>query len=131
MSAGASYSATDRLQSLFYFEATPRPGVDLATLEQAIKAEITKLQSSPPTEAELARIKTQVVAQKIYQQDSLFYVGSEIGALEAIGLSWHLRDEYVDHIKQVTAEQVQAVARKYLVDSAATIAYLLPEEAQR
>lgn len=131
VSAGAGYSATDRLPTLFYFEATPRPGVEPAQIEQAIKGEIEKLQTALPTDAELARIKTQVVAQKIYQQDSLFYVGTEIGALEAIGLPWRLRDEYVDRIKQVTAEQVQAVARKYLIESSATVAYLLPVEAQR
>lgn len=130
VTAGAGYSATDRLQTLFYFEATPRPGVDLAMIEQAIKGEIEKLRATPPTDAELARVKTQVVAETLYQQDSLFYQGMAIGSLEAIGLSWRLKDEYVERIKQVTADQVQAVARKYLVDSASTVAYLLPVEAQ-
>ena len=51
-----------------------------------------------------------------------------IGALEAVGLGWRLRDEYVDHIKSVTAEQVIAVAKKYLVPQRLTVAWLVPEK---
>ena len=52
-----------------------------------------------------------------------------IGALEAVGLGWKYRDTYVDRIKAVNAEQVLAVAKKYLVPQGLTVAYLLPEQA--
>jgi zinc protease len=50
----------------------------------------------------------------------------ELGILETVGLSWNKDEEYVDKIKAVTPEQVQAVARKYLVEDRLSIAYLDP-----
>jgi zinc protease len=49
-----------------------------------------------------------------------------IGQLETMGLPWRLKDEFVERINAVTAKQVQAVARKYLVESGLTVAVLDP-----
>jgi zinc protease len=43
-----------------------------------------------------------------------------------VGLSWHKADEYVDRVKAVTAEQVQQVAKKYLIDDHLTVGVLVP-----
>jgi len=67
-----------------------------------------------------------VVAGAVYELDSIFYQAMKIGQLEAIGLDWRLADEYVDRINAVTAEQIQAVAKKYLVEEALTVAVLEP-----
>ncbi len=50
-----------------------------------------------------------------------------IGLLETAGLSWRLIDDYVDRIRAVTPEQVQAVARKYLIDTNLTVTQLDPQ----
>jgi zinc protease len=50
----------------------------------------------------------------------------QIGILESIGLDWRLKDRYVEAIKAVTAEQVQAVARRYLADERLTVGVLEP-----
>ena len=78
------------------------------------------------TDEELTRIKSAVVASAVYELDSIFYQAMKIGQLEAVGLDWRLADEYVDRINAVTAEQVQAVAIKYLVEEALTVAVLDP-----
>ena len=49
-----------------------------------------------------------------------------MGIFETIGLSWQKADEYVDRVKAVTADQVQQVAKKYLVDDHMTVAELVP-----
>jgi zinc protease len=67
-----------------------------------------------------------VVASNVYEQDSSFYQAMKVGQLEAVGLDWRLADSYVENIKAVTAEQVQAVASKYLLDRYLTIAELDP-----
>jgi len=122
----SSYPPAARLESLFSFAAVPTSGHTLEELESAIGAEITALQKTPPTAEELARIKTRVVADKVFQLDSVFYQAMIIGSLQAVGLDWHLKDDYVEHIKAVTPEQVQAVAKKYLVEDSLTVAHLLP-----
>jgi zinc protease len=38
-----------------------------------------------------------------------------LGQLETVGLGWELVDDYVERLSAVTPEQMQAVARKYLV----------------
>ena len=61
-----------------------------------------------------------------YQQDSTFYQAMEIGMLDTIGLPWQIKDEYVEKILAVTAQQVQQVANKYLTDERLTVAVLDP-----
>lgn len=128
--AGASYSSGSRLPTLFSFSASPTPDHTLAELEAGIRTEIKRLQDKAPTSAELDRIKTQVVADTIYERDSMFFQGLIIGSLESVGIDWRLYEQYVDKIKAVTSEQVQAVAKKYLRDEQLTIAKLLPANAE-
>ena len=54
----------------------------------------------------------------------------QLGQLEAVGLGWQRRDEFVDRVQSVTAEQVQAVANKYLVEQGLTVAVLEPTAMQ-
>ena len=74
----------------------------------------------------LERIKAQVVASNVFERDSIFYQAMQIGRYETVGLGWNKVDEYVDRIQAVTAEQVQQVARKYLLDDHLTVAELVP-----
>jgi zinc protease len=122
----ADYSSTSRLATLFSFAAAPSGANTLEDLQRAIVNQIEKLQKEPPTAAELDRIKTQVVADRIYQRDSMFYQGLIIGTLESVGLDWRLNDKYVQNIKAVTPEQVRLVAAKYLLPERLTVAKLLP-----
>ena len=46
--------------------------------------------------------------------------------LTTSGVDWHLADDYVKHIKQVTPQQIQAVAKKYLVPENMSVAILQP-----
>ena len=101
-------------------------GHTLEDLEAAILEEIATLQREPPSAAELNRIKTKVVADSVYERDSMFYQGMIIGTLESVGLDWRLNDEYADRIKAVTPQQVSEVAQKYLVPERLTIAKLVP-----
>jgi len=127
-SASASYSLTKRLPTaLLTISGTPAQGHTIDELEQAIREQIKQLKNEPITDAELERVKTQVVASEVYERDSVFFQGYLIGLLETVGLEWQMIDEYVDKVQAVTAEQVQAVAKKYLVDDGLTIAELDPQ----
>ena len=126
-SASAGYSPLARFGDLLSLDASPREGISLNTLEQALRAEIAGIQQTPPTAEELARVKTRVRAEQIYQQDSMFYQAMIIGMLDAVGLPWQLKDNYDAGIMAVTPAQVQAVAKKYLVAERSTVAILEAE----
>lgn len=126
-SAGAGYDLYSRQQTLFLFDGTPREGHSIVELEAAIKKQIADIQNKPPSEKELDRVKAQVMASSVYEKDSVFYQAMQLGTLETVGVGWQKKDEYLKNIQQVTAQQVQAVAKKYLQDDALTVAVLDPQ----
>ena len=124
--AGADYNLYARQESLLTLSGTPASGQDMATLEQALREQVRLLQETPVTDAELERVKAQVVAASVYEQDSAFYQAMKLGILETVGLDWRVLEDYVPRVRAVTADQVQAVARKYLRDERLTIGMLDP-----
>lgn len=127
---GAGYDISSRLDDLFTLGGTPARGHDVAALETAIRAEIRKLQNEPVHADELARIKAQVTAARVYELDSVFYQAMQIGMLETIGLDWRLTEEYPGRIAAVTPAQIMQVAKKYLIDDHLTVSILEPVSAQ-
>jgi zinc protease len=126
-SAGAGYNLYGRLQSLFSLSGTPAQGRTIEELEAALREQVRRVQEEPVAEAELERVKAQVVANEVYERDSLFFQAMQIGTLETVGLGWQRMDEYVPRVRAVTAEQVQAVARQYLNDDGLTVGVLDPQ----
>jgi zinc protease len=51
----------------------------------------------------------------------------EIGHAEAAGVHWRDIDRLLDKIRSVTAEEVQAVAKKYFTDDSLSVAVLDPQ----
>lgn len=127
VSASAGYDMYSLHNNLFEIDATPAPGHSVPELEKALRAQIASLRDRPVSKQELERVKAQVIANKVYEKDSVFYQGMILGILESVGLSWKDADDYVSKIKAITPQQVQAVARKYLVDDRLTIARLEPQ----
>jgi zinc protease len=125
-SVGAGYGLFSRLADVFIVAGTPVKGKSIAELQQAVMQQITQLQTELVSEQELNRIKAQVVANAVYERDTVFYQAMQIGMLETIGLDWRLGDAYVENVQAVTAEQVQAVAKKYFINEGLTVAELIP-----
>lgn len=127
VAAGAGYEMTSRLSDLFVLDATPAQGKTVKDVEKALKEQITLLQTELVADEELQRIKAQVRANAVYERDSNFFQAMQLGLLETVGLGWQRSDTLVDKVSQVTAEQIQAVAKKYLTDENLNIAYLAPQ----
>jgi zinc protease len=126
ISASAGYSSTSRMASLFTLSGVPSANHSVAELESALKTQIQKLHDEQVSESELSRVKAQVIASDVFERDSVFYQAMQMGILEVVGVGWRMLDDYVDNIKSVTAEQVQVVAKKYLIDSHLTVAEMEP-----
>jgi zinc protease len=130
-SVGASYSLSNQYQSLFVLTGSPALEKTLVELEKALLGEIKSLQSERVSNAELERVKAEVIAGDTYQLDSVQHLANQIGMLETVGVGWQLIDEYADKIKSVSAEQVREVAKKYLRDDHRTVAELKPQSAEK
>jgi zinc protease len=126
--ASASYSIYSHYDDLFFLEGTPAPGHTIVQLQAALEQQIKHLQQTLVTPEELAKIKAQVIAQKIYAKDDIDYQAQEIGSLEAVGLSWHTADEYVKNIEAVTPEKIKLIANKYLTSDQLLTGVLQPEK---
>ncbi len=124
--ASGDYSPFERLDSTFVIAGTPSQGHDIKLLGSAFKEELQRLRDKPVSKSELNRIRTQVIAEKIYSKDSMSYQAFEIGNFVTIGVPWQMTEEYLENIKQVTPAQIQAVAQKYLTPERLTIAELMP-----
>lgn len=126
--AGASYDAFARGDSLFLLSATPAGNKNhtLQDLETALQEQINQLQQTPPTEAELARVRAQLTASLVFKRDSIQHQAQEIGSLESIGLSWQLLEQDLEKLQRITPEQIQQVAQRYLQPERLTVARLTP-----
>ncbi len=125
-SAGTSYNTYARYDGLFIIDGVPAEGHDVQELEHALLEQVRALRERPVTPAELDRVKAQVVAGEIYSRDSISRQAILIGAAETVGLGWEVLNDYVRQIQAVTPEQVQAVARQYLVPERRTVVVVEP-----
>lgn len=125
-SVSADYDPIARDPTLMLFSGVPATGHTTAELEQALRAQIERLKKEVPTEAELDRVKAQVVAGDVFQRDSMYYQAMQLGQLAMTGLDLNRLAERVERLNAVTAEQVRTVANKYLKDTNLTVTTLDP-----
>ncbi|BBP02161.1 M16 family metallopeptidase [Sulfuriferula nivalis] len=125
--AGASYDLVARGPGLFMLDGTPTQGKTVADLESALRAQVTAIIQTGVSADELKRVKAQVIANNVYQRDSTFYQAMQLGEYVSAGLPVAAVADHVNKVQAVTAAQVQAVARKYLVDNELTVATLDPQ----
>jgi len=123
----AGYDGLNRGPSIFLMDGTPADGHTTAEIEQALRAQIERIAKEGVTDAELKRVKAQVVAAQIYKRDSVFGQGMEIGMNEMSGLSWRSIDRQLEKIKAVTSAQIQHVAQTYFSEDNLVVATLLPQ----
>ena len=126
-SAGAGYDGTLRGEADFVLDGQPASGRTIAELEAALRAELKRIQDEGVSAEELTRVKTQAIAAQIYKRDSLMAQAMELGGAEAAGLSWRDIDTVLEKLRSVTAEEVQAVAKKYFKDDTLSVAVLDPQ----
>ena len=127
VSVGASYDTGNRGPALFHLHGVPAAGTSPEALAEALRAEVRRIADEGISAAELARVKTQAIATQVYKRDSLMGQAMEIGYLESAGMSWRDEATLLDGLRAVTAEEVQAVARRYFDDDTLSTARLEPQ----
>jgi zinc protease len=122
---GYTYSPYSEL-STRYRDAYWAENADVTTAQTGLSlkelfGEIDRLQSSPPSEQELAGIKNYLAGTYILQNSSRGGITGQLEFIDLHGLPPTYPNTYVKRIYAVTASQVMEMAKKYLQDDTATI----------
>jgi zinc protease len=120
-------SGTDlhRDLSLHTIYARLAPGATHAQVEQGLLREIARIKNDGVTAEEIARVKQQFRAADAYKRDGTAAVASELNEWIAVG-DWTLYVTFPQKVEQVTAADVQRVARLYLNEDQSTTGWFVP-----
>ena len=110
----AGYDNTQRGPGLFTITGIPATGRTIDDLERAIRRELARIAEDGVSEEELKRVKAQLVASQVFERDSIFFQGMQIGMLEVGGYPHRLIDVMLKKLQAVTPAEVQAAAKKFI-----------------
>lgn len=127
-SVNVHYEILKEYGAQFIISGVPAEEKSIAQLEEKVMAQIEKLKTELVPETELKRVKAQLLAQEVFEKDSMAEQAILLGALESIGLPWSLSDEFIEKINAVTPSEIQQVAKKYFNPMNLTMAELVPEK---
>ena len=104
----------------FLLSATPAPGKTPEEMEPLLYAEIQKIIFDGPTDAELDRVKNAQQMASYTLMDSNVSIRSALESAESSG-TYHDYLQRLPRIMAVTKEDVQRVAREYLIKEKANV----------
>ncbi len=128
VAAGASYDSSALAMSKFSVYGAPRPGVTLPQIEHEIDAVIAGVIAKGVTADALARAKTRLIADAVYVLDSQASMARWYGTALMTGSTVNDVKHWPDHIRAVTAEQVQDAARQWLDKRRSVTGYLIKDK---
>ncbi|MEX0844768.1 MAG: pitrilysin family protein [Balneolaceae bacterium] len=108
-----SYTSNIHYPGWFYVGVMTKSSTTAEAID-AMLAEVKKLQESPVSEEELNSAKDRFLNSLIFRYDSKNKILNERLNNEYNGLPQDYFDQYVEELKQVTAEDIQRVANEYI-----------------
>jgi len=127
VATSAAHQGTALDPSHFSISVSPKPGVEFSQVEQVVDSVIADIAQNPIRAEDLERVKTQLVAEAIYAQDSQATMAQWYGGALTTGLSIEDIRSWPDRIHAVTADQVRAAARKWLDKKRSVTGYLIKD----
>jgi zinc protease len=133
VSAGGWYTGTALDPTKFAVYGSPKPGVTLPQLEQAIDAVIDDIAAKGVAAEEVERAKNRLIADAIYAHDSQATMARWYGSALASGLTVEMVQSWPDRIRAVTTDAVNEAAKTWLDKRRSATGYLIkgaatPEE---
>lgn len=128
LAAGASAyfmsSMVDR--AALQVSASPRPGVTMAALETGLDAALAAFLADGPSELEMARARTRLVAETVFARDSQSSLARIFGSALAVGETVEDVIAWPQRIEAVGRDAVVEAARRYLRPDRGVTGLLLP-----
>ncbi|MCU4179141.1 insulinase family protein [Bosea sp. BH3] len=128
LAAGASAyfmsSMVDR--AALQISASPRPGVTMAALEAGLDAALATFLADGPSELEMARARTRLVAETVFARDSQSSLARIFGSALAVGETVEDVVSWPQRIEAVGRDAVVEAARRYLRPDRGVTGLLLP-----
>lgn len=125
-SVGAG-NMTYRDDGIFYISANFEPD-KCKSVQDVIFEEIKKIQDKGVTSEQLSLAKNIIERTTYYSRESVSNISNEIGYTVALTGDIKFYDNYLQNIKNVSAEDVKRVANKYLGVNKSAVSILLPED---
>jgi zinc protease len=124
-SVGSGYSALEAAGAVTVTAQTDPP--NLARVEAEIIREIARIRDQGVTEAERRRAVTVAEVQHEFSSETVEGRALTLGRAETV---WRLEDElaYLDRVRTVSREQIQAAAQRYLDPSRYVRVTLVPRQ---
>lgn len=126
---GGSYE--HRGPSLALFIAFIRPGSDPKEVEKVIQAEIEKVKTSGITDDELEKIRMQNKLGNVHSLQSTMSRAIALGQFAVFYNDPNLINTQLEKTLSVTKEDVQRVAKQYLVDANRTVVLTMPKSREQ
>lgn len=115
---------------LLWLVATTRDGADAQSIRDLLVATIERMAEVPPSEGEVERARTELLAGIDLTLRSALRTGRALGGWAAAG-DWRLLFLHRDRLREVDASDVQRVAATYLLPSNRTVGLFVPDDAPR
>jgi zinc protease len=98
---------------LYTISLTATEGISLRALEEATLTELDRVRSGGITAEELAKVKNQLRARLVFENDSVTNIAHQLGYYETVA-TWDVYLTLLPRIQAVTLEEVNAAASRYL-----------------
>jgi zinc protease len=126
----ASYRGTSLDDTGFSLIAAPVDGLSLEALEAAMDAVIAEFFETGNDPEQFARLKMQLRAAEIYEQDNVQTIADEYGRSLTSGLTLDDIAAWPDVLQAVSEEDVMEAARQIFDRRRAVTGFVLPETAE-
>jgi zinc protease len=130
LNVGAGYDGTALDYAPFQVSVAPKPGTSLPQIEAAMDAVLAEVIDKGVTAEELDLCKNRLIADAAYAQDNQATLARWFGAALMTGLTVEQVQAWPDLVRQVTADSVRAVARRYLDKRRSVTGYLIKDTAR-
>ena len=122
-----SYAFTPKYDGLFAVGGT-MPPENAKDAYRAIIKQVYELKYKPVSNEEIKKAIVNIESDAVYSKETMQGQAQKLGFFEVEAGDYRYEQEYLNKVKNVNANDIMNVARKYFVDSNITAGVLLPSD---